>query len=86
MTWKVYIIETISGKFYTGITTDVERRFKEHSSSDKKRAKFFSFNPPKRVVYQETVKDRSTATKKEIEIKKMSKKEKLKLITISANE
>ncbi|WGL59713.1 GIY-YIG nuclease family protein [Pigmentibacter sp. JX0631] len=86
MTWKVYIIETISGKLYTGITTDLERRFKEHSSSNKKRAKFFSFNPPKRVVYQENVKDRSSATKKEIEIKKLTKKEKLNLIALSSNE
>lgn len=86
MTWKVYIIETNSGKLYTGITTDINRRFKEHQFSIKKRAKFFALSPPKKVVYQENFKDRSSATKKEIEIKKMSKKEKLKLIYLFSNE
>jgi len=77
--WFVYIVETEKGVLYTGITTDVERRFSEHCDS-KKGAKFFRGHKPKKVVYRETCKDRSTASKREYEIKKMTRDKKLKLI------
>ncbi len=69
----------MNGKLYTGITTDIERRFNEHAG-DKKGAKFTKANPPKKLVYQEILKNRSLATKREIEIKKLSRQEKLELI------
>ena len=77
--WFLYIILTKNNKLYTGITTDVERRFEEHKSG-LKGAKFLKSNPPKKIVYIEKLKDRSIATKREIEIKKLSRKEKLELI------
>ena len=40
-TWSVYIIEASDTSFYTGITTDVERRFKEHMQC-RKGAKYFN--------------------------------------------
>lgn len=79
MTWKVYIIQTELGKLYTCITTDLERRFAEHLSGQKG-ARFFNFSHPKTILFQEEHPCRSTATKREIEIKKMSRKQKLKLI------
>lgn len=79
MTWFVYIIETTSGKLYTGITKDIERRFNEHLNS-KKGAKFFRLNTPKKVVYEEKFKDRSEASKREWQIKQLSRKEKDNLI------
>ncbi|ATH08929.1 endonuclease [Halobacteriovorax marinus] len=79
MLWFVYILETTSGKFYTGITTDVERRFNEHASG-KKGAKFFRSNRPKRVVHIEEYENRSLASKREWEIKQLSRKEKEHLI------
>lgn len=81
MRWKIYIIETESGQFYTGITTDLERRFSEHRNK-KTRAKFFSISAPKKIVYIEEAENRSLATKREIEIKKLTKKQKLKLVSM----
>lgn len=80
MSWFVYIIETTSGKYYTGITTDVERRFDEHKSNPKKGAKFFRSNTPKKVIYTENYENRSLATKRECEIKKMTKSQKIALV------
>ena len=78
--WFVYIIQSEKGHLYTGITTDVERRFKEHSDSTKKGAKYFRGKVPVEVVYQKTFKDRSTASKYECLVKKMTRANKLKLI------
>jgi putative endonuclease len=77
-TWQVYIIQSKSGKLYTGITTDIKRRLDEHKK--KKGAKFFRFENPQEVVFVEACKNRSYATKREIEIKKLTRDEKLKLI------
>lgn len=79
MGWFVYMIESEKGKIYTGITTDVERRFNEHKSK-KCGAKFFHSDPPKRIVHVEEAKDRSEASKREAAIKKLTRAEKLKLI------
>lgn len=79
MSWYVYIVETTTGKYYTGITTDIERRFKEHCSS-KKGAKFFRSNTPKKIIYSEEYENRSLASKREWEIKQMSKAKKVELV------
>ena len=77
-TWQLYIIQTNTGKFYTGITTDLTRRFSEHKK--KKGAKYFRLENPKEIVFTETCKNRSEATKRELEIKSFNRKEKLRLI------
>lgn len=77
--WKLYIIQTKSGKLYTGITLDLERRFKEHLST-KRGAKFFRTDKPKAIVYSENLTDRSTAQKREAQIKKMNRAQKLNLV------
>lgn len=77
--WRVYIIETECGRLYTGVTTDLERRFNEHQTS-KKGAKFFRGAVPSKVVYSESELSRSEALKREAAIKKLSKKEKLRLV------
>jgi putative endonuclease len=82
--WFVYIIQSEKGHLYTGITTDVERRFKEHATS-KKGAKYFRGNIPVEVVYRKIFKDRSSASKYECLIKKMVRADKLKLITGNEN-
>jgi putative endonuclease len=73
--WEVYIIRTKSDKLYTGITTDLDRRFQDHLEG-KKGARFFRISDPKEVVFRESHSNRSKATKREIQIKKMSRKEK----------
>jgi putative endonuclease len=77
--WKVYIIQTESGKLYTGITNNLERRFAAHQNQQKG-ARFFHFSSPQKIVFQESHPNRSEASKREIAVKKMSRKEKLELI------
>jgi len=79
-TWSLYIIEASDSSFYTGITTDVERRFEEHLQC-RKGAKYFNGRSPIRVVYREDGHTRSSASRREAEIKKLSRTEKESLIT-----
>lgn len=82
--WYVYLIENTKGQIYTGITTDVHRRFSEHKMGPKAGgAKFFSASKPKKILYVEEAKNRSSATKREIAIKKMGRKEKIKLFNLT---
>ncbi len=77
--WVVYIIQADDGTFYTGISTDVERRFQEHSSKSGG-AKYFNGRTPLAIVYREDGHSRSSASKREIEIKKLSRAQKQTLI------
>ena len=77
--WTVYIIQAKSKKLYTGITKDLARRITEHKEKVSG-ARFFRFSSPEDILYQEYYPNRSEATKQEIKIKKMSRKEKLALI------
>jgi len=83
--WFVYIIETCCGKLYTGITTDIERRFTEHREvftiGASKGAKFFRGKEPKLIVYQETCESRSDASKREYSIKKLTALKKRQLFS-----
>lgn len=78
--WWLYMITTVSGKLYTGITTDVDRRFSEHVGDKVKGAKFFRGDAAKAVVYREACDNRSQASKREAAIKKMRRIDKLRLI------
>lgn len=78
-TWFLYIISTEKGKLYTGITVDLERRFYEHLFGIKG-AKFFRSDEPQEIVHTEVFINRSEASKREYQIKKMSRKNKIKLI------
>ena len=80
--WYVYIIKASDGSLYTGITTDVRRRFNEHCGSGKG-ARFFRGRQPIAVVYTENHPDRSSALRREIAIKNLSRGGKLDLIAWS---
>ncbi|NKQ40343.1 MAG: GIY-YIG nuclease family protein [Sulfurovum sp.] len=76
----VYILLCADDSLYTGIATNMERRLEEHNSSDKG-AKYTRGRRPVKIVYNEILRTRSEASKREYEIKKkMTKAEKLKLI------
>ena len=77
--WSLYIIEASDSSYYTGITTDVERRFEQHR--DGTGAKFFNGRQPVAIVYREDGHDRSSASRREAEIKKLSRREKAELIS-----
>lgn len=78
--WFVYIIRNEKGHLYTGITTDIERRFREHSGS-KKGAKFFHSGAPVEIVFKKKFPNRSLATKFECAVKKLTRVQKIDLIT-----
>ena len=77
----VYILCCRDGSLYTGWTTDLEKRLKRHNEG--KGAKYTRGRIPVYLAYFEKYKDQSTALKREHKIKKMSKKQKLKLINDS---
>ena len=77
-TWKLYILRCRDGSLYTGITTDVQKRFVAHQSG--KGAKYTRGRGPLELVYEEDCGDHSAALKREVEIKRLSKEEKLKMI------
>ncbi len=78
--YYVYIVRCADETLYTGIATELERRIEEHNSSQKG-AKYTRVRRPVSLVYQEEFPDRSSASKREYEIKKkMNRSEKLKLI------
>jgi len=80
----VYILECADGTYYTGWTTDVEAREKAHNSGNG--AKYTRSRLPVRVVYYELLEGRSAALKREAEIKKMTRKQKEKLIMSTKKE
>lgn len=77
--WFIYMIEASDGSLYTGITTDVERRYQEHTEG-KKGARFFRGRKPSRLVYVEEADNRSIASQREAAIKGMSRQQKLAFI------
>ncbi|MFZ3035040.1 MAG: GIY-YIG nuclease family protein [Parvibaculum sp.] len=77
--WYLYILECKGGRLYTGITVDVEARFKAHMSG--RGAKFTRSYPPRRIAFVESHADRSAASRAEYAIKKLSPDAKRKLIS-----
>lgn len=77
--WFVYIIRSDDGSFYTGVTTDVARRFGEHADGPRG-ARYFNGRKPLEVVYTEQGHTRSSASRREAEIKKMSRQDKIRLL------
>ena len=77
----VYLIKCKDGTLYTGITTDVQRRFKEHSLG--KGGAYTRSRKILKVIYTERYKNRGGALKRESEIKKLTHKQKLNLVKLS---
>jgi len=78
MKYYVYIILCKNGGLYTGIATDVKRRFIEHKIG--KGSSYTKANKPVKILYTEEHPNRSSALKREVQIKRWRRKEKLDLI------
>ncbi|MEI8601791.1 GIY-YIG nuclease family protein [Shewanella sp. PP-Sp27a-2] len=78
--WYLYLVRCANGHLYTGVTTDIARRFSEHQSGGIKSAKYLRGKGPLTLMYQEQVGTRSDALKREIAVKKLSRAQKLTLI------
>ena len=79
--WFVYLVRCADDSLYTGITKDVDRRVREHNEGDKLASKYTRARRPVVLVYQETCGSRSAATRREIEIKLLSRKDKKLLLS-----
>ena len=81
--WYLYLIRCRDSTLYTGISTDVERRFAQHQGSGNGGSRYLKGRGPLSLVFQENLGSRSLALKVEHSVKKMSKARKEKLIKVS---
>ena len=79
--WFLYIVRIRNGDLYTGITTDVKRRFAEHQAGGKKAARYLRGRGPLQLVFSQPVGSRSQAQKAEAAIKKLPKSAKEQLLS-----
>lgn len=79
LNWYVYILECSDDTYYTGVSTDLDRREFEHNNS-KLGARYTRARRPVKVVYHESLSSRADACKREWEIKKLSRKQKQALV------
>jgi len=78
--WFVYFLRCADKSLYAGITTDLTRRLNEHNTSSKLAAKYTRVRRPVRLVYHETLDSRAAASRREYELKKLTKLQKEKLV------
>ncbi|WKZ36717.1 MAG: GIY-YIG nuclease family protein [Anaerolineales bacterium] len=79
MTCYCYILECADGTYYTGWTTDPERRVKQHNKGDG--ARYTKTRRPVKLVYSEAQPDKKSAMKRERAIKALPRKKKMELFT-----
>lgn len=82
--WYTYILQCSDRSLYTGITTDLERRLHEHNH-DPRGAKYTRARRPVVLVYHEGADCRSSACRRECELKQLSAADKRQLISAQAN-
>lgn len=77
----VYMLQCADGTYYTGLTTDLQRRLQEHQSGGSKGARYtHSRRPVTLVWHQDQLPDRASATRLEARIKRLSRQQKMALI------
>ena len=76
--WYVYLIQCKDGSFYTGVTSDIERRFKEHQTES---GSFHTkLHKPIKILYTEEYQKKLEAIRREKQIKSWRREKKLNLI------
>lgn len=78
--WYLYIIRTVDQCMYTGISTDVQRRFKEHLAQGPKTAKYLLAHKPESLAFSLPIGKRALAAKVEYQFKRISKKGKEQIV------
>lgn len=78
--WWVYIVECCDGTFYTGVTTNMARRIRQHNGELTGGARYTSARRPVDLKYLEESSDRSNALKREYRIRHLPKQQKQQLI------
>lgn len=80
MSWHLYVIRTVDGSLYAGITTSVRRRYQEHASGCPKAARFLRAKPPKELVLSRRIGSHSLALKAEYHFKQLPKHDKERIV------
>ncbi len=80
--WIVYMVKCSDNSLYTGITTDIENRLKQHNY-EKTGARYTRSRRPVKLVYLERTESRALAAKREYAIKKLTVEQKNALILAS---
>lgn len=78
--WYLYMVRTAKGALYTGITTNVERRFAEHQAGGPKGARSLRGKGPLELVFTAEVRDRSVASRMEWQLKQWPRARKEALV------
>lgn len=78
--WYLYLIQCADNSLYTGIATDVQRRFTEHKAQGRLCARYLRGRAPLQLMYSCEVPDHTTALKLEYRVKQLSRTEKIRLI------
>lgn len=78
--WYIYLLRCADNSLYAGVTTDLTRRVKEHNGKSKAAAKYTRVRQPVELVYFEQVANRVAATKREYQIKQLTKQQKETMI------
>jgi len=81
MVYFVYILRTSSNTLYTGQTSNLERRLKDHKEKSSRSAKYIRYFPSFNLVYTETFPSRIEAMRRELQLKKWPKAKKEALIS-----
>lgn len=81
MNWFVYMIRCADGSLYTGVTTDVARRFEEHPGGGPKAAKYLRGRGPFVLVYSQAIGSHLEALIEERRMKRLKKSDKEALLT-----
>lgn len=79
--WWLYILETVYGQLYTGITTDVERRLKEHTLGAPRGARALRGKAPLQLRYCRLIGDKGQALRLEYAVKRLPRTRKMALVT-----
>ena len=86
MSWYIYIVRCADDTLYTGVTTNLDRRIKEHNSHQQKGARYTRARRPVSLVYTELAENRSEASVKEYSIKQLSRAQKESLCRSVSNQ
>lgn len=82
--WHVYILQCADGSLYTGVAADLQRRLLQHNGALVGGPKYTRGRRPVRLVWSDVAADRSIAQRREAAIKRLSRGDKLRLISQSS--
>ncbi|MEO0436708.1 MAG: GIY-YIG nuclease family protein [Pseudomonadota bacterium] len=78
--WTVYLLQCVDGTLYTGVTTDLDRRLRQHNGELVGGAHYTRSRRPVRLLWREELEDRSSAQAREAQIKALSRRQKLQFL------